>query len=225
MPTIPYKIDGQRIPGTTTVLGQLGWNKAPLMYWAWNEGMEGRDYKKSQKGAASIGTLAHELVEKHIRGVEFHREDYPPKLYPKAKKAFDAFEEFVRNQRVTFVDTEMNLVSPTLRVGGTPDAIGLDSEDRLSLWDWKAANGVYAEYLMQGAVYIYLWEETHNATHEVNERPVTLEGGFHLVRFGKEHGDFHHHWWPRELMLDLPLATFKHLRAIYDAKKPMGKMV
>jgi hypothetical protein len=225
MPRIPYKLNGESVPGTTTVIGQLGWNKGALIHWAWKEGVEGRNYRDSQQGAMSIGTLAHELVEKHIRGVEFKKEDYPPDMYGPAKNAFDAFEEMARNQKVSFVETEVNLVSPTLRVGGTPDAIALDSEKRLGLWDWKAANGVYPEYLLQGATYIYLWEETQNAKIRENEREVRLEGGFHLVRFGKEHGDFHHHWWPREVMLDKPLEAFKHMRAMYDLRNPLKRMV
>jgi hypothetical protein len=45
MPLYIYKTkDGLRVPGVTTVIGgNLGWNKQALMYWAWNEGIEGRN--------------------------------------------------------------------------------------------------------------------------------------------------------------------------------------
>ena len=37
--------DGTKVPGVTTVISQLGWNKNQLLWWAWSEGQAGRDFR------------------------------------------------------------------------------------------------------------------------------------------------------------------------------------
>lgn len=52
---------GMIVPGVTTVLSLLA--KPALIYWAWNLGMQGEDYRKIKEKAADIGTVTHYLVE------------------------------------------------------------------------------------------------------------------------------------------------------------------
>ena len=70
MPTADYKnAKGVRIPGNTTVInGNLGWSKNGLMYWAWEQGRNGKDFRQSRDDAADAGTLAHALIEADIKG-------------------------------------------------------------------------------------------------------------------------------------------------------------
>ena len=61
MPTIPYvNLQGKRLAGVTTILNNLGWSKGALMWWAWNEGMEGRNFRDTSGQAAQAGTQAGE---------------------------------------------------------------------------------------------------------------------------------------------------------------------
>ena len=49
--------DGVIVPGVTTILSILA--KPALIYWSWNLGMQGIDYRKVSDKAKDIGTLTH----------------------------------------------------------------------------------------------------------------------------------------------------------------------
>ena len=80
MPANIYKNKaGERIPGVTTVIGSnLGWSKGGLMHWAWEQGINGLDYRETRDAAANTGTIAHKMVEYEIKGKKF---DWPAMGY------------------------------------------------------------------------------------------------------------------------------------------------
>jgi hypothetical protein len=213
MPTTTYQLaDGTRVPGTTTIISSsLGWNRGALMYWAWMEGREGRDYRKSQADAADAGTIAHAMVEARIRGQEFVM---PPEATPEqqqlATSSFGAFEEWIEGSRIELVETEMHLVSAKHRFGGTPDAVGR-MKGALALLDWKTSKAVYAEYLIQLAAYVELWNEN---------RSEHIRNGIHCCRFDKVTGGFAHHYWPVEALRPA-WESFLRLRDLYDLQRQM----
>ena len=57
-------VDGTIVPGVTTITGVM--NKPALVKWANNLGLKGIDSSKYVDELASIGTLAHKIVENHI---------------------------------------------------------------------------------------------------------------------------------------------------------------
>ena len=71
-----YKLDGERVPGTTTITGRFA-DKGGLMYWAFNQGKLAEQgvieklYDKRDEAAES-GTLAHAMIESHIKGIDWH---------------------------------------------------------------------------------------------------------------------------------------------------------
>jgi hypothetical protein len=213
MPTTDYRLaDGTRIPGTTTVISAgLGWNKGALMHWAWTEGREGRHYRETREAAADAGTLAHAMVDAHIRG---ELVAVPPDVLEPVKAnallSYHAFREWFDGSRIDLVETEMHLVSEDYRFGGTPDAVGR-LKGQLALLDWKTSKAVYADYLIQLAAYEHLW----NAN-----RGEQITGGIHVCRFDKSTGGFSHHWWPSEALRPAWRA-FQHLRALYDLQRQM----
>lgn len=203
-----YWLEGERLPSVTTILSRFKESGA-LMHWAWECGKRGEDYREVRDKAASIGTIAHEMVEAHIRKKPCDLSSYDPELIEKAQKPFGAFLEWAGSTHLTPTETEVSLISRTYRFGGTLDAMLVNG--KLALGDWKTSNGVYGDYLMQLAAYGQLWSEN---------RSEAITGGFHLIRFDKEHGDFHHHWYG-----DLADAweMFRHLRLAYDFDKKLKK--
>lgn len=202
-----YKLkDGTRVPSVTTVLGRFK-DAGPLMWWAWECGRDGKDFRRERDAAASAGTLAHAAVEAHVRGkpMEWAGE---PSVVEKAQKAFGAFLEWADQTKLTVDKTELPLVSEQYRFGGTFDAILLGS--KRAMGDWKSSNGIYGEYLAQLAAYGQLWKE--------NFPDQPIEGGFHLLRFDKTHGDFTHKWWGE---LDAGLKYFLALREAYEHDKEL----
>jgi len=207
---------GERVPGVTTIIGRFK-DSGGLLYWAFEQGKAAergeieRLYDK-RDAAAESGTLAHEMVEAHIKGEKFE----PPfgtldSTIEEANAAFDAYLNWEQTTRLNIVEQEMPLVSEAHHYGGCPDAIG-EVNGRLCLVDWKTSNGIYPDYLIQLAAYKTLWEENNP------DRP--LGGGFHLCRFAKSHGDFGHHYFPN---LDEAWEQFLLFRRAYDIDKDLKK--
>ena len=213
MATQPYKDrSGRRIPSVTTIISRFK-DSGGLLYWANQQGLEGKTLDESRSEVTTPGTIGHQMVEAHIHGQEYSPEQYPADLVAKARAAFAAYLTWERMTAIAFRHTEVALTSERHRFGGTFDAIGMIGNE-LVMCDWKCANAVYADHLYQLAAYKILWEENYP------EHPIV--GGFHLCRFAKEQGDFSHHFFPS---LDEEAETFLVMRSLYDRVKKTEKRV
>jgi hypothetical protein len=203
---------GKRIPGTTTIISRFK-DSGALLWWAYSQGQaaqrgEINSLYDQRDEAAGIGTLVHEMVEKHIKSDVLPALDsLTPEQLEKVQSGFNAYLKWESMTKLKIVEQEMQLVSEQYQFGGCPDAIG-EIDGELCLIDWKTSKGVYQDYLIQLAAYNYLWHENHS------DRPLT--GGFHLCKFSKEHGDFSHHFWPE---LNDAWESFKLMRQLYDLDK------
>lgn len=198
--------DGTRVPAVTRVLKPMK-NADALMWWAWNEGKAGRDFRQTRDRAADAGTLAHRAVEAWVHGREPEWLGEPD-VVSRGQKAFGAFLEWTTQTNLIVTHTEIPMVSESYLYGGRPDAV-LVSGHR-AIGDWKSSDGIYPDMLVQLAAYGKLWQEVHP------EEP--LDGGFDLIRFDKTYGDFHHHHWNE---LETAWTAFLHLRALYDLEKEL----
>jgi len=209
--------NGTRVPGTTTIIGRFK-DASGLLYWACEQGKaiergEISSLYDKRDAAADAGTLAHSLVEAHI-----NKEPLPiipdTDIGKQAQQGYENYLRWAEDNRIKVISQEMEMVSEEYLFGGCPDAMGIDSREMLCILDWKTSNGVYPDYLIQIAAYRQLWEENHP------DQPVT--GGFHLLRFSKEHADFAHHYWAE---LDTAWEQFKLFRAAYDNDKLLKKRI
>ena len=217
-PKAGYKLaNGDSAPGVTTIINRFK-DSGGLLYWAFGQGKAAERgqisnlYEKRDE-AADAGTLAHALVEAYING------DTLPELPEngiglKAQQGFANYLHWQEDNKIEVVLQEMQLVSETYKFGGCPDAMGIDSRGDLAILDWKTSDGVYPDYLIQIAAYRHLWEENNP------DQPIT--GGFHLLRFSKEHADFAHHYWSE---LDDAWEQFKLFRQAYDIDKRLKKRI
>jgi len=206
-----FNAAGVRVPGTTTVIGRFKESGA-LVHWAWDLGMKGIDYRDVRDAAADAGTAAHAMMEAHIRGLKFDPTPFPPDVLKLAKKSFGAFLEWAADSKFTITDPECRLVSEKLQVGGTIDACLI--RGRRSMGDWKTSKSIYSDYLVQLGAYGMIWDENHP------EDKIT--GGYHLIRFDKEHGDFAHLYFPE---LRDAKRMFICLRRAYDLDKKLKARV
>lgn len=197
-----------RVPSVTTVISRFK-DAGGLIHWAWNLGKEGKDYREVRDDAASAGTMAHSAVENWIKGdpVAFQG---APEVCKRAEVAFGAFLKWADQTHLKVTHQEIPLISEQYRFGGTFDAILVDG--KRAMGDWKTSAKVYPEYLVQVAAYGKLWEE--------NRPDEPIDGGYHLLRFDKEYGDFHAHWWGE---LDKAWQAFLHLRELYEINKELTK--
>lgn len=199
--------DKTRVPSVTTVINRYK-ESGGLIHWAWEQGRDGKDYREMRDAAANAGTMAHDAVEAWIKKEIFMFAD--DDIGKRAKKAFGAFLDWADQTQLQVTETERPLVSEKHKFGGTLDAMMV--RGKLSLGDWKTSNAIYADYLIQVAAYGILWEE--------NFPTKRIEGGFHLLRFDKEYGDFHHHWWSE---LETAKRSFLLMRELYENEKELKK--
>lgn len=69
MPTQVYRLkDGTRVPSVTTIISRFK-ESGGLVHWAWQLGIDGKDYRKVRDEAADAGTLAHALLECDHKGL------------------------------------------------------------------------------------------------------------------------------------------------------------
>lgn len=203
-PEAGYRLaDGTRVPGVTTICN-VAKDSGGLIHWAWQLGIDGKDYRTVRDAAATAGTLAHQAVEAWIRGKPYEMTG-EAETVAKGQRAFDAFLEWAEQTRLKATHPEVTLISERYRVGGTFDAL-LVSNKR-AMGDWKSSDGLYPEMLMQIAAYGKLWEEAHP------EEPIT--GGYHLLRFDKHHGDYTHRYWGE---LEEAWKAFLLCRQLYELR-------
>ena len=221
--------DGKKIPSVTTILKIK--DPGALINWAYKQGREhgllegqGKDapaglYEGSD--ILAIGTCVHAMCEAWVKGgsptevlessIEAATVVNRDTFRAGAASAYSAFEFWVRGTQLEIVDCEVKVISETHRYGGTLDFIGrLDG--KLVLGDFKTSNGVWPEYLCQLAAYAKAYEETTGNR---------IDGGYHLLRFSKENGDFGHHYYPS--LDDDAWPAFLHLRALYDLNERLKK--
>ncbi len=151
-------VDGKkkRVPGVTTILGVLA--KPALIHWAWQMGIDGEDYRKVRDSAASIGTLAHYMIECELKGEEKDLSTYSPEEIDGAENALIKWWQWWENNTLDVDMVEVPLVSNANRFGGTIDCVGW-LNNRYELIDIKTSKGIYDEMLYQLGAYCLLLEE------------------------------------------------------------------
>jgi len=211
-----YKLkDGTKCPGVTTIISRFK-DSGGLLWWAFEQGKLAEQgiisslYDKRDE-AADAGTLAHSMVEAYINGQPLPKLP-DTEIGSQAKQGFDNYVNWSENNKIRIIKQEMEMVSEVYKFGGCPDAMGIDNQERLCLLDWKTSNNIYQDYLIQIAAYRQLWEENHP--------DQSITGGFHLLRFSKDHADFVHHCWNE---LDDAWEQFKLFRQAYEFDKLLKK--
>jgi len=208
--------DNKKVPGVTTIIGRFK-DSGGLLWWAFAQGKLAEQgvinslYDKRDE-AAYAGTLAHSLVEAHINGEKPPIISLDNPIHVQATQGFQNYLRWAEDNRIQVIKQEMEMVSEKYKFGGCPDAIGIDSREQRCILDWKNSNAIYQDYLIQLSAYRQLHEENHP------DQPIT--GGFHLLRFSKEHADFAHHYWSE---LDDAWELFKLYRIAYDLDKKLKK--
>jgi hypothetical protein len=213
MPRINYGKDaeGNRIPGVTTPLNIL--NKPALVYWGFQQGQLfergeiGGLYEKRDQ-AADAGTLAHLMIENHIKGLpEPLTDTLPPEIVDKAEGCFIAYLEWERTHEYKPLESECSLVSK-LGYGGTIDISAVLGEP--AIVDIKTSKDVYFSMKVQVAAYKALWNENH---------PDQIITGCHLLQLSPD-GGFAHHYYPN---LDPEYQAFLHCFEIWKILKATGQ--
>lgn len=213
-PARGYYLEGRRLPSVTTILGRFK-KSDQLLRWANRMGLEGKSMDDARDSAASVGTHCHAMLEAYLKKRPAPRfpAEFTDEQRDAAENGFGMFLDWADKSKLEIVSLETPMVSRHQRVGGTPDMVARINS-RLAMGDWKFSNGVYVEHLVQIAEYKVIWEENHP------DEPIN--GGFHLLRFSREHGDWAHRYFD-----DLSDAEelFRLYRQAYDLDQRLAKRV
>lgn len=203
--TIYKTRDGQRVPGVTTILGVL--NKPALVPWANRLGLQGIDTRNYVDKLAGIGTLAHYMVECHIKKIKPDLKAFSPEEINLAENAFLSYLEWEKNQDIQYLESEIQLVSEEHLFGGTIDCYCL-LNGKHALLDFKTSSGIFEEMKYQLAAYRCLLIE--------NKYPVEA---CYILRIGRSEDEGFEVQKVDAKKLVTCWQIFFHARQIYELKK------
>ncbi len=159
-----YNKAGTLLPGVTTILGVL--NKPALVPWANNLGLAGINVREYVDALALIGTIGHEMICAHNRGVPFQSNGHPAELIDKAENCFLSYLAWEKQHKVEPILCESQLTSERYGFGGTVDMYAkVDGVD--TIVDYKTGKSIYPEHIYQVAAYRQLLEENGHFVADV----------------------------------------------------------
>lgn len=234
-----YDKDGGRLPSTTTIQGAYK-NPAGLMYYAWECGMQGIDYRQETNRFAGAGTICHKMIENklthrdidaYIPGAEelgLEKEAYESAMRM-AENGFDNFESWWMQTHGEAVELEVSMVDDDLGFGGTLDLVVKLFGRARFVTDFKTSKKLYEEHICQVAAYRHLWmngrmnvDQKGSLTSEPKEFGEPIHGGI-VLRVNRETSEFMPYIIPTAGM-DLAFEQFRYLLRAYKMKSEIGKI-
>ncbi len=206
---------GETISGSTTILGgNLGWSKQPLIIWKENQVKEvsinlfrreleelgikvsdddvmrlrndlNSEVKEKGEAPMTSGTILHKMIECDLKGIAPDLSQYPKELIAPAETGFLNYLEWKDNVKFKVRKTEISLIHKEFWYGSTLDCVAWINE-KLSIFDWKLAAGIYEDYLIQIESYRRNWN------FNFPDEPLQ---GMHLLKIDKEKAAYTHHYW------------------------------
>lgn len=167
----------ERASGVTTILDVLA--KPALIYWAWDLGTKGIDYRTHRDELADVGTLAHDMILNHIRGNETDTSEYSKRLIDLAENSFLSYLEWEKQHKLEPLFMERALITEDPAVfGGRPDYVG-KVDGIPTLMDFKTGKRLYDNQWYQVAGYnlILSWGyfmDTHEPINYFPEQFILL---------------------------------------------------
>jgi hypothetical protein len=175
-------------------LSKLGDDTGGLVYWAWDLGRQGKDYRKVSQEACDVGTLAHFMIEAFLNEFVCDLDDYETELIDKALGCYQKFADWWEEQHLEKVATEIQLVNEAYRYGGTIDLIAKKPNGDHVLLDFKTSKKISDSYWRQCAGYAALWDWNKSISTKGGQT-INRITSHAIVRIGKEEeGDFEVVW-------------------------------
>jgi len=176
---------GERLPGVTTIIAGLGWNKEGLMWWANQMGLEGKSHRDVAEKAADAGTLAHAMIELELKGRPAPQTgDIDPAIVSRAETAYLGWCQWAELVKFQLIASELSLVSEKHGFGGTLDIAAIQGVH--SIIDLKTSGNIYPDHWIQVAAYGRLYNENYEAKIEA----------YYILRIDKLTGGFDHSYRP-----------------------------
>jgi hypothetical protein len=145
-----------------------------------------RNFHTVSRSAKTVGQLAHEWIEAHLRASLYATPALPLPVNEQTQKAIQAASVWIA-EHFKPLTMEHRLYSREHDYAGTLDVVG-EVDGQLAVVDWKTSRAVYDEMRLQAAAYAQAWAEMYDV--RVPDRWV--------IRLDKETGEFEPVRFPRE---------------------------
>lgn len=210
-----YNAAGKRVPNVTTVAKLI---QAPegLIHWAWQLGVDGKDYREERDAAATAGHICHHMIESSIKGREITFDDgIDEETKGLAVRGFQGFQRWAESTKFSLIQTEVVVISEKYQYGGRLDCIAtVNGEPCIVDWKTSKKSSPMPAWLPQVAAYRQGWNETHRGEQVKS---------CHLMQLRKADAGFSHHYLPPETM-DLGFRAFLACLELYDLRKQVEKL-
>ena len=211
-----YNSSGKKIPNVTTIAKMI---QAPegLIHWAWQCGVDGKDYRVERDSAATAGHVCHAMIQSAIIGSPFVADpSIPEELIALAKQGFEGFRSWMAGSRFLLQHSEVRVISERFQYGGRLDCIA-SVNGELCIVDWKTSGSrrPYESWLPQIAAYRQGWNETH-----LNQRVEAC----HLMVLAKADAGFSHHYFPSST-IDVGWRAFLACLELYECRKKVSALL
>lgn len=148
-----YWLNGDNIPGSTTVI-KAGYPKSEaLIKWQIKQGIQEYETGKKLKAAASIGSFVHEfaylteLNKQEEIGELLGKIDMQPDK-KQIKNGIDLFLDWRQTEGGQNRYAEQIICSPSLKVAGSFDRLD-EIAGKVRLRDYKTSSGIYVDQFIQ----------------------------------------------------------------------------
>lgn len=215
-----YQVNGKRVPSVTTIIKRFG-ETEPLVHWAWQQGIDGKNYRETRDSAGDTGTAAHYCIQEHLRTIiEGRRFQIPgtdelvDRFSLSHKDALTSIAIWKRwyrwysRVRPVISHVELPLICGEHLFGGTVDAVGI-LDGVVTVFDWKTGKGVYWDMVIQLAAYGHLIQT--NGIYPGISKYILL----HTPRTS----DAITIYEPKPGTIDIALHQFFKMRQLYDGMK------
>ena len=128
--------------------------------------LQGIQLGKYVDSLADVGTLAHRIVECHLKNQVVDYGDYSPNQRKMAENAAKKFFNWESKHQFKLLGSELQLVSEKHKFGGTCD-IYCELDGKKTLIDIKTSKDCYKDHFSQVAAYRLLLEENGYPVEEV----------------------------------------------------------
>jgi hypothetical protein len=163
-------------------------------------------WKAKRDEAASIGTRAHEWIERYLKG-----EDPPWPDDPYVRRSCEAAVEWIKSVKWKTIFIERQIYIPELEVAGICDWCA-EIDGVLAVPDWKTSKSLHPSYAYQTAAYLRALEK---------ELDLVIPNRW-LIRIDKETGSVEPRFLPQESITS-DYATFEAAVTIYRREAELKK--
>jgi hypothetical protein len=156
-----YKSGGECFPSVTTILSNAYPTSPEFLEWLKKNG-ENADSIRDEAG--SFGSTVHNLIDRYNKGemVSVFDSDGAIRIKMSEWACLTRYIEFYERFQPEILYSELNLISPYYKIGGTVDIranLPLKKGTKKLMIDIKTSKNLHNQYFLQGAAYIKLHNE------------------------------------------------------------------